>query len=174
MVLGVLKNHATQNRLDAAVTCLRAVGLPEVAPGCCITTHSLLSVGVPGLTGTVAAADASVWRQVAPRRGARGPAGDGQALRRPRVEADPAVAVLAVASSRGCPDPAAQLRYCGRRRRRRSAMRPRRARRPRSARRPPRTPRVAAVAKAVKTFELPNGVKIDVTDGGFMATMIAS
>lgn len=31
----------------------------------------------------------------------------------------------------------------------------------------------AAVAKAVKTFELPNGVKIDVTDGGFMATMIA-
>jgi outer membrane protein OmpA-like peptidoglycan-associated protein len=31
----------------------------------------------------------------------------------------------------------------------------------------------AAVAKAVKTFELPNGVKIVVTDGGFMATMIA-
>jgi len=32
----------------------------------------------------------------------------------------------------------------------------------------------AIVAKAVKTFELPNGVKIDVTDGGFMATLIAS
>jgi len=31
----------------------------------------------------------------------------------------------------------------------------------------------AIVAKAVKTFELPNGVKIDVTDGGFMATLIA-
>src|SRR5262249_28684952 len=32
----------------------------------------------------------------------------------------------------------------------------------------------AMVAKAVKPFELPNGVKIDVTDGGFMATLIAS
>jgi len=31
----------------------------------------------------------------------------------------------------------------------------------------------AIVAKGVKTFELPNGVKIDVTDGGFMATLIA-
>jgi len=31
----------------------------------------------------------------------------------------------------------------------------------------------AIVSKAVKTFELPNGVKIDVTDGGFMATLIA-
>ncbi|HKC44201.1 MAG TPA: DUF937 domain-containing protein, partial [Burkholderiales bacterium] len=32
----------------------------------------------------------------------------------------------------------------------------------------------AIVTKAVKTFELPNGVKIDVTDGGFMARLIAS
>jgi OOP family OmpA-OmpF porin len=31
----------------------------------------------------------------------------------------------------------------------------------------------AIVAKSVNTFELPNGVKIDVTDGGFMAAMIA-
>jgi len=31
----------------------------------------------------------------------------------------------------------------------------------------------AVVTKAFKTFELPNGVKIDVTDGGFMATLIA-
>jgi outer membrane protein OmpA-like peptidoglycan-associated protein len=31
----------------------------------------------------------------------------------------------------------------------------------------------AAVTKAIKTFELPNGVKIDVTDGGFMATLVA-
>ena len=30
-----------------------------------------------------------------------------------------------------------------------------------------------AVAGAVKTFDLPNGVKIDVSDGGFMATLIA-
>ena len=31
----------------------------------------------------------------------------------------------------------------------------------------------AAIKKAVKTFELPNGVKIDVADGGFMATLVA-
>ncbi len=191
MVLASLKNHVSQNRLDAGGLASLLAGQAEfLKPRLDSRLTSALGFGSVGaflssLTGTAGRAADAVGAAAGRAAGATGAAA-GRAADAAGAYGSAAVVESRSALSRFWPwllvAAAAlillpQLRYCGQEATQKvgdaAKATTQAAVGAATATADAAKAGAAAVAKAVKTFELPNGVKIDVTDGGFMATMIA-
>ena len=166
MVLGFLKNHVTQNRLDARRACNLLAGQSDfLKPRLDSRIASALGFGSVGafLSSLTGAAGVAAGRAAdtagALGRDAVSAAGSAAAATRPVFVRWLPWIVLGALALILLP----QLRYCGEAATKKAGDVVGEAAKTGAT----------AVAGAVKTFDLPNGVKIDVSDGGFMATLIA-